>query len=265
MKPSQTGAPTNIVVDLSSLSRVSSFAPNWRLISGIAGGVALLGFFLPWVSVLSIVSYTWSGFEMAVGPTVQTLLGPQRAQGGPGLWLFALGAIAIIGLAARVQTARVAAISVMAIAAICVLLLLLVSSGLGSQQNLFARISISFGLWFSMLAMIAAAVGGFLGFRAARTGSWVPAPGADVLTASATPLRSRPALWSPPGESVSAGTRVAVISVDGDSWLQVRTEDGRTGFLPVSSIRAAYGAGSNRSPNAVSRRASGETSPFSED
>jgi zinc ribbon protein len=198
VKPPQTGAPTNIVIDMSSLPRVNGAAANWRLISGIAGGVALLGFFLPWVSVISLVSYTWSGFDIAVGPTVQTLLGPQRGQAGPVLWLFALGAIAIIGLATRLQTARVSSISVMAIAVACVLILLLVSMGLGSQQQLFARVSISFGLWFSMLAMIAAAVGGFLGFQADRTSataSGVPTPGAG---SNGTPSAvNRPA----PGEA----------------------------------------------------------------
>lgn len=167
----------------------------WQWVKA-AKGVALVAFFLPWmtVSCTSTELMHASGWDLAMGkpkltPQLAQLAGDQIDRGGahPSVWLLlALAAIAI-GLILAFRSARSGAPAVIATAIAALLLVSIGTQRLGSEAltqaaargggldaalALQIRIDWKIGFWLCLLALAAAAV--LAGMSMARRGSTAP-------------------------------------------------------------------------------------------
>ena len=82
---------------LTAPSKPLQRTPLLKFLSGGGGGVAVLCFFLPWITVSCQgmpLSFSFSGWTLAVGTTIEN----QRIPGEPILFLVVLAAIALIPL-----------------------------------------------------------------------------------------------------------------------------------------------------------------------
>ncbi len=98
-------------VELAPRSRPAETAPRMTLgskIAGLAATIAVIGFFLPWVTVSCAGSelMTMSGYEVAQGGVVQTLYGPSDPMPSNPLLFVAPGAAVLICLIFYVAYAR---------------------------------------------------------------------------------------------------------------------------------------------------------------
>lgn len=168
----------------------------WQWVKA-AKGVALVAFFLPWmtVSCTSTELLHASGWDLAMGkpkltPQLAQLAGQQMTDSGahPSVWLLlALAAIAI-GLILAFRSARSGALAVIATSVAALLLVWIGTQRLGSEGltqaaarsgggldaalALQIRIDWKIGFWLCLLALAAAAV--LAGMSMARRGSTAP-------------------------------------------------------------------------------------------
>jgi hypothetical protein len=150
----------------------------WRFLTRGAGGLMIVGFFLPWVSGscdpqaarslgagVNLPSITFSGFQLAVGPQVQTGFGTQQLPGSVGLWLILGMAIAAIVVTFVVAQSKLAAGGVLAAGLIALGPLLNAWQSFEAARNPFIKVTVEPGLWLTLLGMVGLALGGVLGLR----------------------------------------------------------------------------------------------------
>jgi len=152
---------------------------RWRAVSGSGGLLLLVAFFLPWVtascdasglglgSSQNLPSVHYSGFELAVGPRIQSVFGSQQLAGSVILWLIPAAAFAVMACALFVKNHRLAAGAALAAALVSLLPMFATWQSFESQRNAFTRISIEIGLWLALLGVAISAIGGFVGLSAA--------------------------------------------------------------------------------------------------
>jgi hypothetical protein len=148
--------------------------PLWRRL-GTGGGILIvLGFFLPWISASCDVGgrtsqiATFSGFDLATGPKLQTIFGVQQLASSPMLWLVPIAGIVIVAAAIRFVRERQAAWAVLAGSAGAILTLILIWKDYSSQQTSLVRVSVEFGLWACLAGLVTAAFAGVYGIRVAN-------------------------------------------------------------------------------------------------
>lgn len=174
---------------------------GWKSFTGGGGGLLLLGFFVPWVSAScdpralglspsqarDLPTLSFSGFDLAIGPKIQTAFGTQQMAGTPSLWLVLAAALAIIGLVLFVADRKLAAGSALAAALISLGPLLNVWQSFEAQRTPFVKVSLEAGLWLSLLGIAGATIGGLLGLAGSVRAT---SPSMDASSAAATGTRS---------------------------------------------------------------------------
>lgn len=160
---------------------------RWRGISGGGGLLILVAFFLPWVSAScdprsgyaaqNQTVLRFSGFNLAVGPRIESVFGVQQAPGSVMLWLVPAAALAIIACALFVAHQKVAAGAALAAALTSLLPMLSTWQSWESQRSGFISISVEVGLWLSLLGVILGAIGGLVGLSVSTERRSPGAPG----------------------------------------------------------------------------------------
>jgi hypothetical protein len=157
---------------------------RWRGISGGGGLLVLVAFFLPWISAScdprsgyaaqnqSVLRF--SGFNLAVGPRIESIFGVQQAPGSVMLWLVPAAALTIIACALFVAHRKLAAGAALAAALTSLLPMLSTWQSWESQRSGFITISVEVGLWLSLLGVALGAIGGLVGLSASSTERPVP-------------------------------------------------------------------------------------------
>jgi hypothetical protein len=154
---------------------------SWRPITSGGGLLMVVGFFLPWVSAAcdpralglsaaqasNLPVFRFSGYDLAIGPKVQTVFGTQQIAATPALWVALVAGIAILGIALFIRNRKLAGIAALAAALVSLIPLLNSWQSWDSQRNALTRISPEVGLWVSLLGIAGAAVGGILGLARA--------------------------------------------------------------------------------------------------
>lgn len=147
-----------------------------KFLSGGGAGVALLCFFLPWITVSCQgmpLSFSFSGWTLAVGTTIEN----QRVPGEPILFVVLLAAILLIplSLVARGKTRNEVRNSLVlrGLTSAVPVVLLLYKAGQWNnqvQRQAGGLVRLDYQPWFflTILAFIAAGIGGFLELREGR-------------------------------------------------------------------------------------------------
>lgn len=169
------------------------------LIVACAAGGKLICFFLPWilVSCQNQPVMSVSGWQLAVGSTVQTSFGPQIIEARPDLLLILLAAIASLALGVMVLRGvfalRRAAVAWISLAALSLIWLGVrfagVEASASAQGGAGVQVQMQFGYWGVVLACWTILIVGALSLR--RAPSPVPlasvAPSPPTLVATPDP------------------------------------------------------------------------------
>jgi len=99
--------PVPLVVLIPAFPVLRTGGSVWRPLSGGGGLLAVLAFFLPWISVSCDTRglsgrptqlAQFSGYDLASGPRLQTPFGIQHLDASPVLWFVILAAVAVLPL-----------------------------------------------------------------------------------------------------------------------------------------------------------------------
>jgi hypothetical protein len=165
------------------------------MLSGGGAAIAVIAFFLPWISVSCDVASSprnsrlaeFSGFDLASGPKLQTPFGIQQGDPTPLLWLVLVGAVAAVCCALLIKSSGSAAITVLCSAAIGLAPLFITwVSNPNAQRSTsganLVRVSMEAGLWltlFGLASALATSVVVLLAAAAAEQPSPNPWPQSD--------------------------------------------------------------------------------------
>ncbi|MGH7862222.1 MAG: hypothetical protein ACREOS_08270 [Candidatus Dormibacteraceae bacterium] len=148
----------------------SSFSlPNWRRLTQGSGILLILGFFLPWVTIScggsSAASLTFSGFQLAAGPTINNGFTTQQLGSSPGLWLVLITGFLAFLFTYQIASRATAALSTLVAAVISLLIIFIVWSGYAGQRSALINVSLDLGFWLSVAGLAGMVWGALLGMK----------------------------------------------------------------------------------------------------
>lgn len=205
---------------------------KWKTLSQIGAAAMLLGFFLPWVSVscssqatggfgtqsASMPLLTFSGFDLASGPKLQTAFGVQQLPASVGLWLVLAAAVGVVVITLVVTAQKPGAVATLVAGLVSVVPLFNTWQSFEQSRTPFVNVSVQLGLWMTLLGLAAVAVGGLIGLG--EQGVTRPMAGRRRPSSSKSPTRGGQVKMSALSLPAVAGYAGYLLCI----WLILRTD-----------------------------------------